>query len=449
MTLWQIWWVALAVKTILLPIIPITPDETYYLAWARHPALSYFDHPPFIAWIMTAALPLWKTAIGIRWPGVFLSHLGYIPWFSILNKLKFSERAKIYWMFGMLAGPLTGLGGFIITPDVPLVFFWSLSVWALIWVFEKPSAERWFALGALIGFGFLSKYVMALFFPMALIWIIWEEKYKELKKWRMGLVFVSCAAISSPVFIWNYRHEFISFLFQFHHGLNNEGFAWNWPLEYVATQIALLNPIIAVLGIVALYQYPKKYKLFTVAALVPLVFFFLTSFRARVEANWPVCAYPSFMILAASLIDNSRNPEKWVALMKSAFALALIFMVAVISHSVKPWLPIAKDKDHTEITREWLVDVEALQSYHPLFARSYQMAAFHSFYRSPDHEVFKVAGLDRMDFYDFLDQSIPKGPSFIILKDGEQFPPPIKDRFELKDPQILPSHHVVYQMIPK
>src|SRR5437868_6420633 len=133
MTLWQIWWFALAVKTILLPIIPITPDEAYYFAWARHPALSYFDHPPFIAWIMTMAMTLWNTTVCIRWTGVIFSHFGYIPWIGILNRLGFSERAKIYWILSLLLGPLVGLGGFVITPDVPLTFFWSLGIWALLW----------------------------------------------------------------------------------------------------------------------------------------------------------------------------------------------------------------------------------------------------------------------------------------------------------------------------
>src|SRR3954470_20439191 len=118
MTVLQIWCLALGIKIILLPLIPITPDEAYYLVWARHPDFSYFDHPPFISWIMTMALPLWKTNVGIRLPGVIFAHLSFIPWIFILKKFGFSKRAQIFWMLSILMGPLTGLGGFIITPDV-------------------------------------------------------------------------------------------------------------------------------------------------------------------------------------------------------------------------------------------------------------------------------------------------------------------------------------------
>src|ERR1700678_239220 len=102
MTLWQIWWLALAVKVALLPILPITPDEAYYMAWARHPALSYLDHPPYIAWIMAAGLPFWKTSLTVRWPGVVLNQLTFIPWIGILRRLKFSQTAQVYWLLLIL-----------------------------------------------------------------------------------------------------------------------------------------------------------------------------------------------------------------------------------------------------------------------------------------------------------------------------------------------------------
>ncbi len=31
-------------------MLPLTPQESYYWQYSRHPALSYFDHPPAAAW---------------------------------------------------------------------------------------------------------------------------------------------------------------------------------------------------------------------------------------------------------------------------------------------------------------------------------------------------------------------------------------------------------------
>ena len=33
-------------------------DEAYHFLYAAHPALSYFDHPPMMAWVEMAGLAL-------------------------------------------------------------------------------------------------------------------------------------------------------------------------------------------------------------------------------------------------------------------------------------------------------------------------------------------------------------------------------------------------------
>lgn len=449
MSLWQIWWLALAIKIILLPILPITPDETYYFAWARHLSLSYYDHPPFIAWIMMIGLPLWKTALGIRVPGVILGHLALIPWFLILGKLNFSKRAQLFWMLAVLLGPLTGLGGFIITPDVPLTFFWSLSLLALLKVFENSTIKNWAVLGGLFGLGLLSKYVMILFLPAALIAMGFENKFSELKRPGFYIAALITLIVFSPVLIWNFQNDFASFLFQTKHGLSGSEFNWGLPFEYIGSQFGLLNPFLAAVGLWVMFHSPHRNRLLLIFCLVPFAFFFMTSFRARVEANWPVCGYPAFMALVASVVDHELECRKWLPWIKRGFYISALFMTMVISHTIHPWLPLPKNKDHTEITREWLADVEAAKDIRPLFARTYQMAAFHSYYRSAEDEVYKMAGLDRTDAYDFIKEARPNSKSYIILTQHDKLPPVWNSQFELKFYKTLPSLLVVYELIPR
>src|SRR5665213_1160860 len=48
-------------------LIPLSPDETYYLSWSRFPAWSYYDHPPMIAWWIWAGTHLLgETPLGVR-----------------------------------------------------------------------------------------------------------------------------------------------------------------------------------------------------------------------------------------------------------------------------------------------------------------------------------------------------------------------------------------------
>jgi hypothetical protein len=37
-------------------LIDLAPQETYYWNYAEHPALSYFDHPPMIAWVIGGSI---------------------------------------------------------------------------------------------------------------------------------------------------------------------------------------------------------------------------------------------------------------------------------------------------------------------------------------------------------------------------------------------------------
>jgi 4-amino-4-deoxy-L-arabinose transferase-like glycosyltransferase len=409
--------------------------------------------PPFVAWLMAIGLPLWKSALSVRWPGVVFSHLGYLPWFGILKRLNFSETAKKYWLVAILLGPLTGLGSFVITPDIPLMFFWSVGLWALLWTMEKPSTLRWAVVGVSVGLGLLSKYMMVLFFPATLLWLLWLGRKGELKKTGPWLALGISILIFMPVVYWNYLNHFASFTFQTKHGLTAEDFKWRWPLEFIGSQLGLINPFLLIVGCWMLLQKPwqkaDKYKVLIVFSAVPFIFFVLTSFRARAEANWAVCAFPSFLALAMSVIDDPRGFSIWKPWIRVGISLAGIFAVLIISHTIHPWLPISKEKDHTGIMREWMGDVTAAKGFHPLYARSYQMAAFHSYYRDKNDEVFKLAGLDRIDFYDFLNESRPKSRGFIILKKEDRIPVSLLAAYEFTSPRILPSGMYLFDLIPR
>src|SRR6185436_8205381 len=47
--------------------IELSPDEAYHWLWSKHPALSYFDEPPLIAYVQWVSTKLWgNTELGVR-----------------------------------------------------------------------------------------------------------------------------------------------------------------------------------------------------------------------------------------------------------------------------------------------------------------------------------------------------------------------------------------------
>ncbi|HEY8271739.1 MAG TPA: glycosyltransferase family 39 protein, partial [Pseudobdellovibrionaceae bacterium] len=153
----QIWTFSLILKIGLAALLPLCSDETYYWIWSHHLQLSYFDHPPFIAWLFY--LGHWLEPYGqlLRLPIVLTGHLTFLVWFNIL-KTQFSWEKYKYWYALAFFSPLVGFGSMIGTPDVPLLLFWSLSIYYFQQCLLHQKSYDYFLLGASLGLGFCSKY---------------------------------------------------------------------------------------------------------------------------------------------------------------------------------------------------------------------------------------------------------------------------------------------------
>jgi len=73
----------------------LIPEEAYYWTYAQHPALSYFDHPPMVAWAVRAGTMVFgNTELGVRFVN-FLAWIGACFLLLATGKAWFSERAAL------------------------------------------------------------------------------------------------------------------------------------------------------------------------------------------------------------------------------------------------------------------------------------------------------------------------------------------------------------------
>jgi len=153
------------------------------------------------------------------------------------------------------------------------------------------------------------------------------------------------------------------------------------------------------------------------AAWFPLAFFFFTSFRGYVEANWPIVAHP--MILAMAV---SQWPQQKRALQATAafWALGVLFILSLLLLPTWPdWVHETKLRD----LRQYDTLNQISQKLSPLYARSYQMASNLSF--SQQRQVYKLRGMNRRDFFDSLPGSIPSEDTiFLAVRHGDDLPEP-------------------------
>jgi 4-amino-4-deoxy-L-arabinose transferase-like glycosyltransferase len=414
----RVWWSALAIKCVLAALVPLSNDEAYYWVWGHNLQWSYFDHPPMVGWLFYLgslfdfAAP---TLNLVRWPGVILGHCTLLIWLKILAPY-LDERKKRLWLIFILLSPLIGFGSIVITPDIPLLFFWSLSLYVLLRTLENPSLSLYAVLGASLGLTFTSKYQAVLFVPIALIWIFASGEWRKVRWSYVPVTLLMGLAFCFPVLYWNYKNEWASFAFQLDHGLGSQKREWSWPIEYLAGQAALVFPVVIYFALKK--KENAKLRFLHYFGWLPIAFFFYTSFKAHVEANWPIMAYPALLSLAFV------NAEE-----KTIRKISIFWAVAgaiVASEALFRWVPVDPEKlKSREYSRfDFAIDEVAKPE---TYLASYQMAAALSYRTQVQH--FKLAGLNRKDFYDFIPASMPTGDRFrVILEPDHRIPKWVREK---------------------
>lgn len=331
-------------------LVELTPQEAYYWNYAIHPSLSYFDHPPVVAWVIRAGCwLLGKSEIGVRIGGFVLT-LFSTGLLYLLGRLWFTQQAGLWAAFLFQVVPLFLVYGMLITPDVPLTFFWLLTLYLVSRAVREERPGLWYLAGAALGLSFLSKYSAAFLVPSTLLLLLCDRRYRPwLARKEPYLALAIGLLFFTPVVLWNMEHQWASFAFQIGDRLAQET---NRPLrrlgEYLLIQLGVTSPLLlaALLMMGALpLALPCRARRhawrFALVFSLPLLLFLLAySTRATVKANWPLpgylpllaAAYPAYRYLRF----HSRPAVKAAAryLLVFWFCSMPLVYVAAIYHSM-------------------------------------------------------------------------------------------------------------------
>ena len=127
------------------------------------------------------------------------------------------RKAAIFAALLYCAMLLVSAGAIIITPDTPLLFFWSIALYALVRIYEDGDLGWWWVVGFAMGLGLQSKYT-ALLLGAGIACAMALAVPSLRHRWRCPTPYLSGAlslAIFAPVIAWNYQHEWASFALQF------------------------------------------------------------------------------------------------------------------------------------------------------------------------------------------------------------------------------------------
>ena len=294
--------------------IDLYVDEAYYWGWSKDLSFGYYSKPPMIAWVIW----LFTQICGDSWfciklPALVLYPITSIFVFLIAQEL-FDRRVAFWSGVAFITLPAVSMSSLIISTDVVLLLFWSITLYAFIKAIKTDSWKWWLVASVAAGGGLLSKYTMIIFILSVFLYLFWEEKYRyHLKNPKLYITMALAALLYLPNLLWNAKHHFITFV----HTRNLSGieshshFHINKLLEFLAAQFGVFGPIFFGVFIYLIFRYIKKteYRLLFAFSLPFLIIISSQAFLSKALANWAAPTYIAATILVvASLIDK----KKWL-----------------------------------------------------------------------------------------------------------------------------------------
>ena len=354
---------------------PLDNDEAYYWMYSKYLAWGYFDHPPMIALMIKIGYYFIHNELGLRMV-VVLSQLValWVIW-KIAEKEQQGGNANVLFFFMLIViMPVYNIFGFMATPDAPLILFTAVFLLAYKKFLNKESPESTIFLSFSMAALMYSKYHSGL-----LIILVILSNPALLKSIRFYLASFVAFLLFFPHLFWQYSNGFPSF--KYHLVDRISGFNLSHVPEYLVSQFFFHNPLLVPVLIWILVKVRSKNLFdralyFIVAGF--FIFFFISSFRYRVEPQWTaLISIPMIIILFNNIGYKAwlRNYVKWIAII--VFPLFLFIRVA----SAVDFLPLSFLKTEFHNKKQFSKDIGTLSGNRPvIFTNSYQHPSVYTFY---------------------------------------------------------------------
>jgi hypothetical protein len=268
-------------------------DEAYYWIYSQFLDWGYFDHPPLVALFVKTGDLLFHNPLGLRLITVFSNSLAIYMLWLIVKKYGVQIQLFIILVSAVL---IFHVYSFITTPDVPLFFFSVLFLY-VYQIYIKEDKIKWaLALGVICAALMLSKY-----HGILLIFFVLLSNLKLFTRKSFYLTIVIGVILCLPHLYWQYLNGYPSL---YYHLIDRSAtpYQFSYTYKYFLDQLLMMGPLVGWLY----FYYGFKLKTHDDAFLSALkfvfygvfIFFFFSTFKGRVQAQWPLIEYIALFILA-------------------------------------------------------------------------------------------------------------------------------------------------------
>jgi hypothetical protein len=351
------------------------PDEAYYWVYAQFLDWGYFDHPPVVALFVKGGVSIFQSTLGLRLFTVLSFALSiYVLWLIVKNYLANT------WLFILFVSSILifHVYSFITTPDVPLLLFSVLFLYYYQQYLKEDKIKWALTLGLICAGLMYSKYHGVL-----LILFILLSNFGLFKRKSFYLILFIAVTLCLPHLYWQYLNGFPSF---YYHLIDRSAspYRFDYTSQYFLDQVLMMGPLVGWL----LFYYGIKLKVkddlfikglkFVVFGV--FIFFFLSTFKGRVQAQWPLIEFIALFILAYIYAGNHIHhftKYKWLFVVN----IFLILLARIIIMGAIPPLNQIKFVAGFQNYDVWASQIDSVAKGKPvLFQDGFQDVSHYNFY---------------------------------------------------------------------
>ncbi|MDA9555021.1 glycosyltransferase family 39 protein [Pelobium sp.] len=395
------------------------PDEAYYWVYSKFLDWGYFDHPPMVALYIKVGSLLFKNTLGLRLVTVFSYAASVFLLWQIVKKYSAQIQLFIILISSIL---IFHVYAFITTPDVPL-FFFSILFLFLYQLYLKEDKFIWaLALGITAAGLMLSKY-----HGILLILFVLLSNLKLFTRKTFYITIILAVILCLPHLYWQYLNGFPSV---YYHLIDRSAtpYRFDYTSQYFLDQILMMGPLVGWLLFYYGFKLKTKEDLFIRAlkfvVFGVIIFFFLSTFKGRVQAQWPLIEFIALFILAYIYAAENLNhfkKYKWL------FGIN-IFLILLARFIIMGFIPVLNKIPFVASFQNydiWSKEVQSAAKGNPVvFQDGFQEPSYYNFYTQSLNAVAYNSIYYRQTQYDLwpLEDSI-QHKKVMLIAAGEASSP--------------------------
>jgi len=400
--------------------IPITGDEAYFIVWGKNLDYGYYDHTPFVGWLLASFLLISDATWWLRLPSVLLP---VILSYFIFRLLQPRQPKVAAWVALVFLVASVNIVNFLITTDTPLIFFSFISaIFFYQALYESKSNKDFLLTGLFLGLAFFSKY-FAVFLGISYgLYIVFFHRDR---KGLVGLALILLMVLPF-VFInllWNYNHCWNNILFNLFNRTAGVDDPFTSLMKYLAILVYLFSPFLIYFLLKNKNDLKKQSsnkftRLYLWLITIPLVLFLLLLIQIEVGLHWLFSFYPFAFIAFAGVL----SAKQWRWTFHFMWFFSLLHLIALISVMTLPVETFINKKEAVQniifgkYPQEVLAHLKPYEDDYTFATISYGMSSVASYHARKHFIVFDKASFHAREDERLTDYKKLNGKNILIFK---------------------------------